>query len=189
MKHSQYLTTLQAAALGDHIPAYPDFPKPGILFRDVSPLLADPRRFEVIVAGLCAPYEQGDQEIPDRVVGIEARGFLFGVAMATRLRRGFVPVRKAGKLPGPTTRLHCDLEYGDADLEIQDGVLGSKDRVVIVDDLLATGGTADAAAALVRQTGAAVLGFDFVIELETLAGRAQLGKDDPKAVVNALFTY
>ena len=149
----------------------PDFPKPGILFKDITPVLHDPKLFRGAVALLAARLK--DQRLT-KIVAIESRGFLFGAALAHKLGLGLVPVRKKGKLPYRTLEHSYDLEYGSATLEIHADALTKKDRVVIIDDLLATGGTAAAAVALVRRLGARVVELDFLIELAFLKGRRPL---------------
>ena len=149
----------------------PDFPKPGITFFDITTLLRDREGLARAVESLANPY-QG--QAVDYVVGIESRGFIFGGAVADRLRAGFVPVRKSGKLPAKTLRVTYDLEYGSDSLEIHEDAVEQGQRVLIVDDLLATGGTARATANLIRQTGGEVLGLAFLIELEALNGRRRL---------------
>ena len=149
----------------------PDFPKPGILFKDITPVLHDPKLFRGAV-GLLAARLKGRGVT--KIVAIESRGFLFGAALAHQLRIGLVPVRKKGKLPYKTIEHAYDLEYGSATIEMHADALTRKDRVAIVDDLLATGGTAAAAAALVRRTGARIVEVDFLIELAFLKGRRQL---------------
>jgi len=148
----------------------PDFPEVGIVFRDVTPLLAVPAAFERAVTGLA---EVGSDV--DLVVGIESRGFILGAPVALRTGSGFVPARKAGKLPGETVSVHFQLEYGEAVLELQAGAVAPGQRVLIVDDVLATGGTAAAAAELVEQLGGVVAGFSFLIELSALHGADKLG--------------
>ncbi len=158
-----------------HIRAIPDFPEPGILFRDITPLLADAGAMHATIDALTAPF--GDARI-DQVVGIESRGFLFGIPVAYLLGTGFVPIRKKGKLPSVTISEEYALEYGANTVEMHSDALRPGQRVLIVDDLLATGGTAAAATALVRLLGAEVVGLAFVIELAALNGRARLG-DSP----------
>lgn len=150
----------------------PDFPRPGILFRDLAHLLADPVLFRAAVDALAAPYL--DAGITS-VVAIESRGFLFGPSVAERLGVGLVPTRKLGKLPGETVREAYALEYGAATLEMHRDAFGAGGRVLIVDDVLATGGTAAAAGRLVERCGAAVGGFAFVVAITGLGGRAALG--------------
>ena len=151
------------------IRAVPDFPEPGIVFRDVTPLLATPEVFERVVAELAAV----DGAV-DAVVGIESRGFILGAPVALHAGAGFVPARKAGKLPGETVRIAFALEYGEAVLELQAGAIEPGQRVLIVDDVLATGGTAAATAALVEQLGGEVVGLSFLIELVALEGASRL---------------
>jgi adenine phosphoribosyltransferase len=168
----------------DHLKALvrdiPDFPTPGILFRDITPLLHDPRAFAEALDGMTAYVES---RRPDAIVGIESRGFLFGTPMAARLGVPFVPVRKPGKLPAARMSVEVSLEYGNAQLDIHQDALAPGDRVVIVDDLLATGGTAAGAAKLVELLGGVVDGMVFLIELAALNGRAKLAPYDVHALV------
>jgi len=160
----------------------PDFPKPGIVFKDITPLLQDPRAFATTIERLAEGARK--QEI-DLVCGIESRGFLFGAALARELGKGFIPIRKPGKLPWKTASESYELEYGKDTIEIHvDAAPGGK-RVLMVDDLLATGGTMAAALNLVRKVGGTPVGCAFVIELAFLAGRSKLG-DVP---VHALVQY
>ena len=159
----------------------PDFPKPGILFKDVTPLLGDGPAFRLVTDLLA---ERIDGKKPELIVGIESRGFIFGAALAERLGVGFVPVRKPGKLPYKTTRETYSLEYGTDALEMHEDAV-EKRRCLVVDDLLATGGTAAATARLVERQGGVVDGFAFVIELEFLKGRQRLGERP----VHALLRY
>ncbi len=149
----------------------PDFPKAGILFYDVTTLLRDPLGFQVTIDTMTTPYV--DRNI-DLVVGIESRGFILGAAVADRLKAGFIPVRKLGKLPAVTLRASYDLEYGSDTLEMHRDAVQPGQRVLIVDDLLATGGTASATVNLVKQAGGTVEGVAFLIELLALGGRAKL---------------
>jgi adenine phosphoribosyltransferase len=151
----------------------PDFPKEGIVFKDITPLLASPEGFRAAIDTLAAEY--ADAGIT-KVMGAEARGFIFGGALAYRLGAGFVPARKPGKLPWQTTTHEYELEYGTDSLEVHTDAVGPGDVVLIVDDVLATGGTAAAKAALVEKMGAKVAGFAFLIELDFLAGREKLGE-------------
>jgi adenine phosphoribosyltransferase len=159
----------------DHLKAMirhvPDFPKAGILFYDVTTLLQDKRGFHEAITAMAAPFPQNSVDL---VVGIESRGFIFGSAVADRLGAGFAPVRKIGKLPSKTLRASYDLEYGADALEIHHDAVHSGEKVLIVDDLLATGGTAKAANDLVRQLGGDVQGLAVLIELEALNGRSKL---------------
>lgn len=158
--------------------AYPDFPTKGVLFQDIAPVLADPALLARVIDAMASPFEGR----VDKVAGVESRGFLFGLAIAQRLGVGFVPVRKLGKLPGPTLRAEYALEYGRATLEIQADALRADERVLLVDDVLATGGTALAARGLVQRAGARLVGFSFLLEIGALGGRARLG------AVHALLT-
>jgi adenine phosphoribosyltransferase len=170
-QHRSRMSTERAAYLRSLVRDVPDFPKPGILFKDITPLLAEPRAFAAIIDGFVE--ELAGQHI-DAIVGIEARGFIFGAALAARLACAFVPVRKPGKLPAAVDRVSYALEYGEGHLEMHKGALREGDRAVIIDDLLATGGTAAASADLIRKQGAEVLRFLFVIELSFLEGRNKL---------------
>jgi adenine phosphoribosyltransferase len=154
-----------------HLRNVPDFPKPGILFKDITPLLADPRAFHIALDLLAQRYIG---ERVDVVVGVEARGFIFGGALAARLNASFVPVRKPGKLPAKADRVAYKLEYGEAELEMHEGSIKAGANVVVVDDVLATGGTAAAAVELARRQGGDVVGLAFVVELDFLGGRARL---------------
>lgn len=169
-------------ALRRSIRDVPDFPTKGIIFKDVTPLLADAELFRRATAALAAPFA-GDRIT--HVVAIEARGFIFGGPVAQQLGVGLIPVRKAGKLPWQTERAEYALEYGTSVLEIHRDACGEAMRVLVVDDVLATGGTAAATAALVERLGATVAGFAFLIELGFLRGRAAL----PGRRVEALIGY
>jgi adenine phosphoribosyltransferase len=158
----------------------PDFPKPGILFYDITTLLRDPEGFKQVVEFMARPYAG---KRVDLVVGIESRGFILGGAVADRLGAGFSPVRKPGKLPSRTVRESYDLEYGTDSLEIHDDAVQSGQRVLIVDDVIATGGTAKATTALVRQLGGELVGLVFLIELLALNGRAKLVGEDVYGVL------
>jgi adenine phosphoribosyltransferase len=153
----------------------PDFPKPGILFYDITTVLKDKAGFATLIDAF-AQYYIG-KEI-DLVLGIEARGFIFGPALAYRLNAGFVPVRKPRKLPAPTAKVSYDLEYGTDSLEVHLDAIEPGQRVVIVDDLLATGGTMEATVQLVRQLGGEIAGLGFAIELDFLKGRAKFQEYD-----------
>jgi adenine phosphoribosyltransferase len=157
--------------LKQHIRSVPDFPKAGILFYDITTLLRDPQGFSTTIDLLSTPYE--GQGI-DAVVGIESRGFILGGAVAQRLGAGFIPIRKPGKLPSKAVRESYDLEYGKDALEIHEDAIETGQRVLIVDDVLATGGTAAAAAQLVRKIGGELHGMAFLIELLFLDGKARL---------------
>jgi adenine phosphoribosyltransferase len=158
----------------------PDFPKPGILFYDITTLLQEPAGFRAAVDSLALPFK--DQGI-DIVVGIESRGFIFGSVVADRIGAGFSPVRKPGKLPSRTVRATYDLEYGSDALEMHDDAVRPGQRVLIVDDLLATGGTARATSALVARLGGNVHALAFLIELVALNGRAKLAGHNVHTVV------
>lgn len=149
----------------------PDFPSPGIVFRDITPLLADPTTFREVIDAMVTPWR--DARIT-HVVGVESRGFLFGVPIALAMDAAFVPVRKPGKLPHAVVRETYALEYGTDALEMHADALAADARVLVVDDVLATGGTARAAARLVARAGATVAGFAFLLELPALGGRAVL---------------
>ncbi len=160
----------------------PDFPKPGIAFKDITPMIADARALQIVLDEVTELF------IDDRVeqiVGIEARGFIFGGALAARLGAGFIPARKPGKLPAEADAVSYDTEYSTASLEIHKGSFAKGARVLVVDDVLATGGTAKAAADLVELGGARVVGFAFIIELGFLGGRAKL----PPAKVESVLRY
>ena len=150
----------------------PDFPEPGIMFKDITPLLADPAGLDATMSVLADPWRESQV---DAVIGIEARGFILGAAVARELGVGFVPIRKAGKLPGATIRQEYGLEYGTDTIEIHAGAISPGDHVLVLDDVLATGGTAAAAAAMVQRLGASVAGYSFLIELGFLDGRSKLG--------------
>lgn len=158
--------------LESYIRDIPDFPKEGVLFKDITPLLADPAAFHETIDRLAEGYAS---EGVTKVLGAEARGFILGGALAYRLGAGFVPARKPGKLPWNTTKATYDLEYGTDTLEMHDDAITLADVVLIIDDVLATGGTAAAKAELVRSTGATVAGFAFLMELDFLHGREKLG--------------
>ena len=158
----------------------PDFPKPGIVFRDITPVLGDAAAFRGMIAAMAEPFR--DAGI-DRVVGIEARGFLLGAPLAVELGVGFAPVRKAGKLPSETFAADFELEYAEATIEMHRDALGPGDRVLVVDDVLATGGTLEAAVELVGRSGAVVAGIAVLIELTALDGRARLAGHDVTSLI------
>lgn len=160
----------------------PDFPKPGVLFKDIMPLLADPPAFAFAVDALCARYATAGV---DAIAAAEARGFLFAAPMALQLKKPLIPLRKPGKLPGATRSFKYDLEYGSAELHVHEHAIGSGARVLLVDDVLATGGTMAAACQLVEQAGGTVVGCAFLIELSFLNGRAPLAGRD----AFSLLTY
>lgn len=151
-----------------------DFPKPGIIFRDITTALKDPETLKIMVDFISEKFK--NEEI-DYVVGLESRGFIFGMPVAYHLNSGFIPVRKPNKLPAKTLKESYSLEYGTDTIEMHEDALQAGDRVLIVDDLLATGGTAAAACSLVRKAGATIIGCAFVIELNDLNGRNRLPKD------------
>ena len=157
------------------IRSIPDYPKPGIMFRDITTLLGDARAFRRAVDALVQPW--AGMKI-DKVAGIEARGFILGGAVAHQVSAGFVPIRKKGKLPHKRVSIAYALEYGEDKIEMHDDALVAGERVVLVDDLIATGGTAEAAVKLLRQLGADVLAACFVIDLPELGGAAELRKLD-----------
>lgn len=151
----------------------PDFPQPGIVFRDITTLLADAQGLRYTIDTLTQKCKESDL-VPDYIVGMESRGFIFGTPLAYNLNAGFIPVRKPGKLPAAVHAVEYELEYGTDKLEIHQDALDGKSRVLIVDDLIATGGTAKATAQLLEKIGCQVLGFAFIIELTALGGRAKL---------------
>ena len=154
----------------------PDFPQPGVVFKDITPLLADHDAFSAVVRALAEAGRDGDgNTVVDKVVGMEARGFILAAPVALALGAGFVPVRKAGKLPGETHAVSYALEYGEATLEVHEDGIDQGDRVLLVDDVLATGGTAAAAWDLLERTGADVVAFECVVELGFLGGRSRMG--------------
>jgi adenine phosphoribosyltransferase len=155
----------------DYIRTIPDFPIPGILFRDVTTLFGDPRGFRIAIDQLLHPYAG---ERIDKVAGLEARGFILGGAVAHQLSVGFVPIRKKGKLPGKTLEQTYQLEYGEAVMEIHDDAIQPGEKVLLVDDLLATGGTAEAGIKLIEKLGGVVISTAFVIDLPELGGRKRL---------------
>ena len=168
--------------LKDYVRSIPDFPEPGIIFRDITSILQDPDGFKLAIDSLLAMVKDVDFDV---VVGAESRGFIFGVPLAYAEKKGFVPVRKPGKLPAAVYSQEYDLEYGKSCLEIHQDALKKGQKVLIVDDLLATGGTGRAIAQMVTRAGAEVAGFLFLIELEALGGRETL-KDYP---VQSIIRY
>ncbi|MEU2263365.1 adenine phosphoribosyltransferase [Streptomyces sp. NPDC019645] len=162
-----------------------DYPKPGVMFKDITPLLADPAAFTALtdaLADVCARHGA------TKVVGLEARGFILAAPVAVRAGLGFIPVRKAGKLPGATLSQAYELEYGTAEIEIHAEDLGGDDRVMVIDDVLATGGTAEASLELIRRAGAEVAGVAILMELGFLGGRARLQPALRGAPLEALLT-
>ena len=160
----------------------PDFPAPGILFRDITPLLANGEAFAAVIAHLASTFR--DQTV-DLVAGVESRGFIFGAPLAASLGAGFVPIRKVGKLPSSTVRREYSLEYGTSHLEIHSDAIVAGQRVLLIDDVLATGGTARASIELVEELGGVPISAAFLIELETLHGRDRL----PSTPVFSILRY
>ena len=165
-----------------HIRDVPDFPQPGILFRDITPLLGNPVAMQYSIDAFA---EQVTEYRPDYIVGIESRGFIFGMPLAYKMGVGFAPVRKPGKLPAAVHTASYALEYGNDTIEVHQDAFKPGSRVLIIDDLIATGGTAAATAELVEKTGSTVAGFGFVIELVGLEGRSKL----PDVPVTVLLQY
>ncbi|MFE6161775.1 adenine phosphoribosyltransferase [Streptomyces sp. NPDC056486] len=162
----------------------PDYPEPGVMFKDITPLLADPEAFAALteaLADLAVRYGA------TKIVGLEARGFILGAPVALRAGLGFIPVRKAGKLPGATLSQSYDLEYGSAEIEVHAEDLAADDRVMVIDDVLATGGTAEASVRLIRRAGAQVAGVAVLMELGFLDGRAKLETTLEGAPLEALL--
>jgi adenine phosphoribosyltransferase len=174
----QFDTSLLSSLIRD----VPDFPKPGVTFKDITPLLADPAAFSSAVDAIVVNFGRGKI---DKVVGIEARGFIIAAPVAYHFNAGFVPLRKAGKLPYETMSQSYELEYGSETLELHSDAISPDDRVLIVDDVLATGGTAAAACELVERTGAKVTGLAFIIELAFLEGAKRISDYD----YTSLLTY
>lgn len=164
--------TCNTIDLKQHIGTIPDWPKKGILFYDIMPLIADPVAFDAAVEALCAGLNGADI---DCVAAVEARGFIIGTAVARKLKTGFVPIRKKGKLPGQTESITYDLEYGTDTLEVQRNAIKSGMKVLMVDDLLATGGTMAASCKLVEKINGQVVGIVFLVELADLGGREKIG--------------
>ncbi len=162
---------LNQKTVRDYIRTIPDFPHEGIMFRDVTTLFADPRGFRIAVDQLLHPF--AGQRI-DKVVGLEARGFILGGAVAHQLSVGFVPIRKKGKLPGKTLSEDYVLEYAQATIEVHDDAIEPGEKVLLVDDLLATGGTAEAGVKLIERLGGEIIGCAFVVDLPELGGRTKL---------------
>ncbi|MFR0353853.1 adenine phosphoribosyltransferase [Streptomyces sediminimaris] len=162
-----------------------DYPEPGVMFKDITPLLADPAAFTALTDALAGVATNTGAT---KVVGLEARGFILGAPVAVRAGLGFIPVRKAGKLPGATLAQAYDLEYGSAEIEVHAEDLSPDDRVLIVDDVLATGGTAEASLQLVRRAGAEVAGFAVLMELGFLGGRVRLEPALDGAPLEAVLT-
>jgi len=161
----------QPIDLRAHIRSVPDFPKAGVMFRDITPLLLEPEAFREALRRMAEPYQPGDVDL---VIGAESRGFIFGAPLALDLDAGFVPIRKAGKLPADTVSVTYDLEYGTDTVEMHTDAVGEGARVLMVDDLLATGGTMAASCKMVEEAGGRIVGVEFLIELAFLGGRAKL---------------
>jgi adenine phosphoribosyltransferase len=168
--------------LREHIRDVPDFPKPGIMFKDITPLLQNHEVFSKVIQNLTDRYSG---EKIDAVVGIESRGFLFGTPLAHQLGASFIPVRKKGKLPYETIQMSYDLEYGSETIEMHTDAISKGHRAVVIDDLLATGGTADATCKLIENQGGSVIECAFVVELAFLNGREKIG--DRK--IHSLITF
>jgi adenine phosphoribosyltransferase len=172
---------LSTLRLEDFVRDVPDFPEPGVVFRDLTPLLASGPLLNSCVEQLAGHFAAAGV---DKVVGIEARGFIIATPVALRLGTGFVPVRKAGKLPWRSRAVEYELEYGSASLEIHEDALAPGERVLVIDDVLATGGTAEATMRLVEGLGAQTVGFGCVVELDGLRGRQRLGECDIISLVH-----
>jgi len=173
--------TSKGIDLKRHIRSVPDWPKKGILFRDITPLLADPKAFAAAVDALCAGFRGVGIEY---VAAVEARGFIFGAAVAEKLGVGFVPIRKKGKLPSKTESISYDLEYGTDTLEVHSDAIESQAKVLMVDDLLATGGTMAAACKLIEKIGGRVAGIVFLVELVNLRGREKIADYKAKSIIS-----
>ena len=167
-------------SIANKIRDIPDFPKKGIVFKDITPVLSDIDALRTSVKEMASPFVNQDIDV---VVGIESRGFIFGAPIADILNASFVPVRKPGKLPWKTERVEYDLEYGTDSLEIHLDAIGKEQRILIVDDLLATGGTAEATCKLVSKLGGNILGFTVLVELEFLNGRKRLNQYNVHSLV------
>jgi len=167
--------------LKEYIREIPDWPKKGILFRDITTLLSDQRAFTAALDALCSDFSDAGVEY---VAAVEARGFIFGAAVAAKLRAGFIPIRKKGKLPWKTESISYDLEYGTDTLEVHRDALRERARVLMVDDLLATGGTMAAACRLIEKIGGQVIGIAFLLELAGLGGREKLTDYKIKSIIS-----
>lgn len=177
------MTPESIARLNAGIRDVPDFPKPGILFKDITPVLANPELWDIAMSAL---VEIANDTHIDKVIGIDARGFIFGAAVADRLKAGFIPIRKKGKLPYETFEKAYALEYGEEVIQVHRDAIAPGENVLLVDDLLATGGTAAAAAELIEQLGGKMVGFAFLIELKFLNGRNNLPGTVP---VHSILKY
>ncbi|MFI6684425.1 adenine phosphoribosyltransferase [Streptomyces sp. NPDC050485] len=179
------VSTATAELLLSRIRDVPDYPKPGVMFKDITPLLADPEAFTALtdaLAALCVEHGA------TKIVGLEARGFILAAPVSVRAGIGFIPVRKAGKLPGATLKQAYELEYGTAEIEVHAEDLSAGDRVMVIDDVLATGGTAEASLELIRRAGAEVAGVAVLMELSFLSGRERLEPALRGAPLHALIT-
>ncbi|MEV0276212.1 adenine phosphoribosyltransferase [Streptomyces sp. NPDC050610] len=181
MNDTEELRSLLLSRIADVL----DYPKPGVVFKDITPLLADAKAFGALTDAL---VELCERHRADKVVGLEARGFILAAPVAVRAGLGFVPVRKAGKLPGATLAQSYELEYGSAEIEIHADALRPGDRVLVIDDVLATGGTAEASVQLIRRTGAEVAGVAVLLELGFLPGRERLAPALAGAPLETLIT-
>lgn len=179
----QHFEDLGTAFLKEKIRDVPDFPKPGIVFKDITPLLKDPDTLYLTNRMLARPFKSMDVDL---IVGLESRGFLFGPPLATQLMAGFVPIRKPNKLPAETISATYELEYGKDKVEMHADSIIKGNRVVIHDDLIATGGTAAAATELVERLGGRVVGYSFLIELQELQGTSRLKQD---ALIHSLMCF
>lgn len=164
----------------DYVRTIPDFPEKGVMFRDITTILGDPDGLKLTIDKLCESLEGTDFDV---IVGLESRGFMFGVPMAYKMHKSFVPVRKKGKLPAATISKKYDLEYGEAEIEIHKDAIKPGQKVVLVDDLIATGGTMEAACHLVEELGGEIVKLCFVMELAGLCGREKLKKYDIESLV------
>lgn len=182
LREGKRVETMKKERLEDYVRTIADFPEKGIMFRDITTILKDPDGLQMSLDGLCRMLAPVDFDL---VLGLESRGFMFGMPIADRLHKGFIPVRKKGKLPAETVSVKYDLEYGEAEIEIHKDAIHPGQRVVIVDDLIATGGTCEAACRLVEELGGVVVKIGFVMELAGLRGREKLAGYD----VEALITY
>jgi len=173
--------TSEEIELQRYIRSIPDWPKKGILFRDITPLLAEPKAFTTAINALCAGFTNTGVEY---VAAVEARGFIFGAAAAEKLGAGFIPIRKKGKLPFKTESITYDLEYGTDTLEVHSDAISQGAKVLMLDDLLATGGTMAAACKLIEKIGGKIVGITFLIELGDLAGREKLQGYNIRTVIS-----
>ncbi|MFC1781502.1 adenine phosphoribosyltransferase [Planctomycetota bacterium] len=173
--------TSEVINLKKYIRQFQDWPKEGILFRDITPVLLNPKAFSVATDALCRDFKDSGIEY---VAAVEARGFIFGVSVAERLGAGFLPIRKKGKLPGKTESITYDLEYGTDTLEIHIDAIDRGAKVLMIDDLLATGGTMKSACKLIEKVGGKIIGVAFLIELEDLGGREKISEYNIKSIIS-----